>query len=117
MEGAGGHTQQIILSKTALFISSSSCPPSASVRWPVPHYSALLFLLNASHAHDSGLLPGVGSVPVKTTHVRMTVQMHDSVMSQQSEAKLPFKQMHMSEHVTRYTPRVALFLFVHGLLV
>lgn len=65
---------------------------------PVPHYSALLFLLNASHAHDSGLLPGEGSVPVKTTHARMTVQMHDSVMARQPEAKLAFKQMHVRTH-------------------
>lgn len=77
----------------------SLCP----VQWPVSHYFALLFLLNASHAHDSGLLPGEGSVPVKTTHARMTVQTHDSVMAQQPEAKLTFKQMHMSEHMHNHT--------------
>lgn len=35
------------------------------------------YLLNASHAYDSGLLPGDGSVPVKNTHARTLAQMHD----------------------------------------
>ncbi len=51
-----------------------------------------------SHAHDSGLLPGEGSVPVNITHARMTVQMHDSVMAQQPEAKLAFERMHVRTH-------------------
>lgn len=63
-----------------------------------PHHSALLFLLNTSHTHDSGLLPGEGSVPVKITRARMTIQMHDSVMAQQPEAKLAFKRMHVRTH-------------------
>ncbi len=61
-----------------------------------PHYSALLFLLNASH--DSGRLPGEGSVLVNITRARMTVQMHDSVMAQQPEAKHVFERMHVRTH-------------------
>lgn len=50
-------------------------------------FTELWLLLNASHAYDSGLLPGEGSVPVKNTHARMVAQMHDSLMSQRPEAK------------------------------
>lgn len=71
-------------------------------------FTELWLLLNASHAYDSGLLPGEGSVPVKNTHARMIAQMHDSLMSQRPEAK------HACSHGFTWIHMLVLWYCTHG---
>lgn len=106
-EGAGGHTEQIKNSIVYFFLFLPSlclcllaCATLSCLIIPAKCISRSWFR-SASWE---------GSVPVKTTRARMTVQMHDSVMSQKPEAKPSFKQMHMSEHMHNHMIHSTVFI-------